>query len=151
MFTVPATHPQEWVIAQEIGVTEKHHQDCDVLVSVFVRICRENDSKRNKQLFRMFGPELIWQLIINLTEWSANFRHYGMWFPDSDSERKSSGLVLFYICGLGLCRVSRVYTILTGHANLTNECRGVLLLTGTVRVGIRLTRYVPWTQLVHLT
>ena len=36
---------------------------------------------------------------------------------------------LLYICGLGLFRVLCVYTILTGHANLTNECRGVLLVT----------------------
>jgi len=36
---------------------------------------------------------------------------------------------LLYVCGLSLYRVLCVYTILTGHANLTNECRGVLLVS----------------------
>ena len=36
---------------------------------------------------------------------------------------------LLYVCGLSLCRVLCVYTILTGHANLTNEYRGVLLVS----------------------
>jgi len=37
-------------------------------------------------------------------------------------------IYLLYKCGLGLCRVFCVCTILTGHVNMTNECRGVLLV-----------------------
>ena len=33
-----------------------------------------------------------------------------------------------YVHGLGLYYVLCVYMILTSHANLTNECRGVLLI-----------------------
>jgi len=37
-------------------------------------------------------------------------------------------IFLLYVYGLGLCDILCVYTILTGHAKLRNECPGLLLI-----------------------
>ena len=37
-------------------------------------------------------------------------------------------IYFLYMCGAGLCRFLCIYTILTGHANLANDSRGVLLV-----------------------
>ena len=47
--------------------------------------------------------------------------------PKTTRGPRCEALFCMYMYGLGLCRVLCVYTILTGHANLTNEYRGVLL------------------------